>query len=166
MGFIRTLLAVVLLASSALDGQDVVPPARTILDLSNSEQIAFIRSTMELGFPANRADQMTMLIINRSALTLPLIEAKLEKALKSTPPPKSFVETASEMIAYAGDEQALRVISKLVALDENRFGRLVGATFAPLHDQVNTVAYRANLTGYRWARTRWNMRFYEVTAAK
>jgi hypothetical protein len=130
MGFIRTLLAVVLLASSALDGQDVVPPARTILDLSNSEQIAFIRSTMELGFPANRADQMTMLIINRSALTLPLIEAKLEKALKSTPPPKSFVETASEMIAYAGDEQALRVISKLVALDENRFGRLVGRTLA------------------------------------
>ena len=31
---------------------------------------------------------------------------------------------------YAGDEQALRVISKLVALDENRFGRLVGRTLA------------------------------------
>jgi hypothetical protein len=81
---------------------------------------------MALGFPMNRADQMTMLIINRSALVFPLIEGKLEEALKSDSPQTAFVETASEMIAYAGDQTALREIIKLMSLDEKRFGRLVG----------------------------------------
>ncbi len=40
------------------------------------------------------------------------------------------------------------------------------AVFVPVHDQVNTVAYRANRTGYRWARTQWNVRFYDVTEVK
>jgi len=40
------------------------------------------------------------------------------------------------------------------------------AVWVPLHDQVNTVAYRANRAGYRWARTQWNVRFYEVTEVK
>ena len=40
------------------------------------------------------------------------------------------------------------------------------AVWVPLHDQVNTIAYRANRTGYRWARTQWNVRMYEVTEAK
>lgn len=144
MGFIRVLLPAVLLVSSSVHGQDVVPPARAILDLSEGEQIAFINRTIDLGFPENRADQMTMLIINRSAITLPLIEAKLEEALKSTPPPKGFVETASEMIAYAGDEWALREISKLLAVDENRFARLVGRTFDNAGNWRNpfAVAYR------------------------
>ena len=40
------------------------------------------------------------------------------------------------------------------------------AIFVPVHDQVNTVAYRAEKTGYRWARTQWNMKFYDVEQAK
>ena len=130
--------------SAAMDGQDVIPPARTILDLGESEQIAFINKTIGLGFPENRADQMTMLIINRSAVALPLIESKLEDALKSTSTPKRLVDTATEMIAYAGDEQALRAVSKLMAVDENRFGPLVGRTLDNAGNWRNpcTVAYR------------------------
>src|ERR1035438_3319066 len=148
MGFhlIRRLLPLAVLASlsATMDGQEVIPTARAVLDLSEGEQIAFISRTMDLGFPENRADQMTMLIINRSALTLPLIEAKLEEVLKSTPTPKGFVETASEMIAYAGDERALRAVSKLVAIDENRFGRLVGRTLDNARNWRNPfgVVYR------------------------
>src|SRR5947209_17225610 len=33
--------------------------------------------------------------------------------------------------------------------------------FRSIHDQVNTVAYRANRTGYAWARTRWCILFKE-----
>jgi peptide/nickel transport system substrate-binding protein len=40
------------------------------------------------------------------------------------------------------------------------------AVFVPVHDQVNAVAYRAEKTGYRWARTRWNVKFYDVEWAK
>lgn len=143
---VRWLLLVVVVASfsATMDGQEAIPPARTILELGESEQIAFINRTMDLGFPENRADQMTMLVINRSAITLPLIEAKLEEALKSTSTPKGFVDTASEMIAYAGDEQSLRAVGKLMAIDERRFGHLVGRALDNAGNWRNpfAVAYR------------------------
>ena len=149
---VRRLLPIVVVASfsTTMDGQEVIPPARTILDIGESEQIAFINKTMELGFPENRADQMTMLSINRSAITLPLIEAKLEEALKSTSTPTGFVDTASEMIAYAGDEQSLRAISKLMAIDERKFGPLVGRTLDNAGNWRNpfTVAYRGLEMGH------------------
>jgi hypothetical protein len=99
---------------------------------------------MDLGFPSDRADQMTMLIINRSALALPLIEERLEADLRSQPPSPSFIETASEMIAYAGDEHALRAIGKLIAIDEVRFAPLVGRALTHAMNWRNplTVAYR------------------------
>jgi hypothetical protein len=152
MGFlIRRLWPILALASfsATMNGQEVTPSAWTILNLDEGEQIAFINRTMDLGFPESRADQMTMLIINRSALTLPLIEAKLEEALKSTSTLKSFVDTASEMIAYAGDEQALRSVSKLIAVDETRFGPLVGRTLDNAGNWRNplTVAYKGLTLG-------------------
>lgn len=126
------------------DKRDSRLSARNILDRSYAEQTAFITATIEQGFPEDRADQMTMLIINRSALTIPLIEGKLEQALIASSPSKRFVDIASEMIAYAGDEEALRAIGKLIELDETRFGQLVGRT---LDNSVHfrnpfTIAYR------------------------
>jgi hypothetical protein len=143
---IRRLLPmlVVVSMSATMHAQESLPSARTILDLAESEQIVFIQKTIELRFPENRADQMTMLIINRSAITLPMIEAKLEEALNSPPASKDLVETASEMIAYAGDEQALRSIGKLLAVDAGRFGPLVRRTLENASNWRNpfTVAYR------------------------
>lgn len=40
------------------------------------------------------------------------------------------------------------------------------AVWFPIHNQVNPIAYRANRTGYRFARAQWNVRFYEVDEAK
>jgi peptide/nickel transport system substrate-binding protein len=40
------------------------------------------------------------------------------------------------------------------------------AIWFPMHDQVQTIAYSAKYKGFRFARTNWNVRFYEVTAAK
>ena len=39
------------------------------------------------------------------------------------------------------------------------------ALWFPLHNQVQTVAWRANRSGYRFARAQWIMRFYEVQEA-
>jgi len=36
------------------------------------------------------------------------------------------------------------------------------AVWVPVHDQVNSIAYRAEHSGYRFARTRWNVKFYDV----
>ena len=143
---VRRLLPIVVVVSlsTTMDGQEGIPPARTILDSAEGQQIAFINQTMELGFPENRADQMTMLIINRSALALPLIESKLEEALKSTSSSKSFIDTATEMIAYAGDEQSLRAAGKLMAIDVKIFGPLVERTLDNAGNWRNpfTVAYQ------------------------
>ena len=121
-----------------------VPPAREILALSEAEQTKFVNATAEAGFPADRADQMTMLIINRSGLVLPQLERRVEVELRSESPSNDLIATATEMIAYAGDEQALREIGKLMAIDYDRFGRLVGRTLDnALHFRNPfTVAYR------------------------
>lgn len=74
-------------------------PARKILELTDAEQIQFIRTALEQGLPEGSADQMTMLVINRSSITLPLIEGKIEQVLKEPSPPQMFIDTAAELIA-------------------------------------------------------------------
>jgi len=120
-------------------------PARKILELTDVEQIQFVRSTLEEGLPESRADRMTMLTINRSTITLPLIEESIEQALKLEPPSQKFVEVAAELIAYAGDENALNAIVKLVRIDKSRFARLVGRALTHSANWRNpfTLAYRS-----------------------
>jgi hypothetical protein len=118
-------------------------PARKILELTDAEQVQFIEASLEEGLPESRADQTTMLVINRSSITLPLIEEKIEEALKQPSPPQGFVDTAAELIAYAGDEQALNSIVKLISIDETRFSRLVGRALTHSANWRNpfTLAY-------------------------
>jgi hypothetical protein len=108
--------------------QESLPTARGILQLSETAQIEFVNRTMDLAFPDDRGDQMTMLIINHSSLVLPLIEGKIEDHLRAASSTERFIDIASEMIAYAGDQESLRAISKLITLDESRFVPLVKRT--------------------------------------
>lgn len=105
-----------------------VPSARAILDAPEKDQVQFVSEAVEAGFPDDRADQLTMLVLNRSALVLPMLEQRIETELLSQSPSKSFIETASEMIGYAGDVQSLLAVRKLMQIDETRFGRLVART--------------------------------------
>jgi hypothetical protein len=125
------------------------PAARAILDRPESEQVRFVNQAIEAGLPAERAGGMTMLILNRSALVLPLLERRVEAELRSRTPSKEFIGTATEMIAYAGDEQALRAVSRLMSIDEGRFGVLVGRTLDNASSFRNpfTVAYRGCAIG-------------------
>lgn len=136
--FLSTVLSTISAQSRAAE------PARKILELTEDEQLQFIKAALDEGLPDNRADQMTMLVINRSALTLPLIEAKVEEVLRLQSPPQRFVATASELIAYAGNEQSLKAIAKLITLDEKRFSPLVGRALTHSANWRNpfTVAYR------------------------
>ena len=83
-------------------------------------------------------DTFGTLVRRRQAVSLPLIEKKIEQVIASASPsdcftdksvdPQKFVALAAIVIAYEGDELALREVSKLVRLDEQRFGPLVGRT--------------------------------------
>jgi hypothetical protein len=79
--------------------------------------------------------EITMLILNKSSVALPLIEQKIEEVLRSRSPsecfsdrsvdPQRFVGFAAAAITEAGDVESLKQASKLIKLDEKRFGPLV-----------------------------------------
>jgi hypothetical protein len=145
MGFSRPLwntAVLLILLAGPLGAQ--VPSARHILELSESEQAKFVNETIDAGFPDGSADQMTMLIINRSALVLPLLERRVVVELRSQSPSKDVIATATEMIAYAGNDHAFQTISRLIAIDADRFGPLVERTLDNAMDFRNpfTLAYR------------------------
>lgn len=135
-------IAVLLLSSLGLIRAQV-PQARAIVELTETEQSRFVTETIAAGFPDDRADQLTMLVLNRSALVLPLLERRVEDEFRAQSPSKELIGIVTEMIAYAGDEQALREASKLIALDGQSFGRLVGRTLDNALDFRNpfVVAY-------------------------
>jgi len=145
-------------ASMALAQQqpaaDQEPLARRILRMSEADQIAYISMDLDQGMPVDLYDPLGMLVLNRSSLVLPMLEKKIEGVLRSPNPldcftdktvnPQKFVDLAAWTIPNAGDEQALRELSKLIAIDEKRFGMLVNLALlnAEIRRNPFAVAYR------------------------
>jgi hypothetical protein len=105
-----------------------VEGASSVLQIADAEQTAFVKSVLDEQFPFTQGDKFSILLINRSELVVPLVESKIEQELRSAARSEPFINLASAMISYAGDEQALRAISKLVHIDETRFAPLIGRT--------------------------------------
>src|ERR1035441_3441230 len=147
----------VCVAQTAKDAETV----KNILQVSGAEQVEFVNSVLEQHFPENEGDRFSLLLVNRSALVVPLIESKIETELGSHSRSERFIELASAMIAYAGDEQSVRAISNLIRIDERRFGTFIGRTLDNAGKWRNPfgVAYQAldlgdsTVTGYTttWA---------------
>lgn len=141
MGYkLATAFFLVLFVTSAA-AQD----AKSVLSLNDGEIRSFVQTTLDQGFPESRADQMTMLVLNKSAVVVPLLETRIEEWLNLPAPPQRTIDIAVEMIAYAGNEQSIRAVGKLSLLDNKRFGKLVGRTLDNAMNYGNpfTVAYRA-----------------------
>ena len=102
--------------------------AKNILKVSEVEQIEFVRLVLNQHFPEKEGDRFSFLLINRSELVIPLLESSVENELRRSPRSERFIDLASAMISYAGDEQALRAINQLITIDEKRFVPLVGRT--------------------------------------
>jgi hypothetical protein len=119
--------------------------AKGVLRLSDTEQRLFVNSILDASFPEDEGDKFALLLVNRSAFVVPMLESRVEQELKQSPRSARLVELASAMIAYAGDEQSLRAVGKLIAIDENRFGPLVERTLDNAGNWRNPfdVAYRS-----------------------
>lgn len=153
---IRGLILIALGAAFALPlaaAQD--PPARAVLDLTEAQQKEFIVSYLNRGMPSGGAgDAFTMLVLNRSSMTIPMIEHKIEEVLDSASPsklfldkgvdPTMFVATAASAIAYAGNIDALKATASLMRKDKKQFAHLVSDA---LYSSLNlrnpmTVSYQ------------------------
>ena len=71
-------------------------------------------------------------------------QSPLDCFTDKTVEPQKFVDLAAMIIADAGDEYALKEISKLIAVDEKRFGTLVRVTLTAAQGRGNpfVVTYR------------------------
>ena len=99
-------------------------------------------------------DALALLVLNKSAVALPILEKEIEEILHSastkelfdspSADPQKVVNTAAAMIEYAGDEQSLLAASKLMKIDAHRFGGMVYVTLLHAGTLRNpfTVAYR------------------------
>jgi hypothetical protein len=134
-------LALLCLAALAKDGsaQELASHARELRNIaqwSEADQTAWLFSMLDRGMPPN--DYYSVLLRTHSDLAVSIIEKKIEQVLKSDSPatcfsertvdPKLFVAEAAGEIAYAADENAFRATSRLMKIDEQRFGRFVEST--------------------------------------
>jgi hypothetical protein len=134
---------------------------RRMLDATVAEQTAWIKSDLERGMPPVDPDGgiISRLILNRSDVTLPLIEEKIEEVLRSPTPsdsftdksvnPAKFVDFAALAISEAGNARSLKEVGKLLKIDEKRFGYLVDHTLVKAGGYRNpfTVAYEGFAIG-------------------
>jgi hypothetical protein len=142
---------VALYSHAALHAQEAESLPLRILKWSQADQVVWLKSYLADGMPVG--DELTMLVLNKSSIVLPVLEQEIEDILHSQFPrqlfsnlaadPERVVGLARAMIEYAGDTQSLKEASKLMRLDEHRFANVVYNTL--LHAGANrnpfTVAY-------------------------
>src|ERR1035441_1620768 len=67
----------VLLSVRIGSSQEAAPePAKSVLLFSEAEQRQFVNSVLNAGFPEKEGDKFSLLLVNRSALVLPLLESR------------------------------------------------------------------------------------------
>jgi hypothetical protein len=151
-----------------------------ILKWSGADQTSWINATLDKGLPPELGDVLGALIVGRSSLTLPLIEQRVEQVLHAKSPsecftdrsvnPEKFAYLAADSIAYAGNDEAMRQVAKLIKLDRKRFDDLVVHTLMATENRGNPenkgnpyiVAYHGLEIGeplvdervYAWAQAR------------
>jgi hypothetical protein len=123
-------------------------PLRRLLQASEAEQVAWINSYLRAGMPPS--DEFGPLAGSKPDIVLPLLERKIEEVLRSpsspdnfndrSVDPQRFVALAASAIVYRGNVQSLRQASKLIKLDEKRFGYLVDRTLWQARDFGNPFA--------------------------
>jgi hypothetical protein len=128
-----------------------------LLKASEAEQTSWIDSHLRAGMPPS--DEFIMLILNKSSVTLPRIEQKIEEVLRSPSPsecfsvgsvdPQEFVHRAALAIVEAGNEEALKQAGKLIRIDDKQFGWMVGRIFLKARSLRNpfVVAYHGFESG-------------------
>jgi len=128
-----------------------IPTSREIVQYSPAQAEALIQETIDQKFTPVLVDRLAVLLINRPAEFVPRIAAYIGSQYRLDPSAREerLISTAASLVAYTGDESALRVVEELIALDRERFTPLVQSTLNNAQSWRNPydVAYRAAETG-------------------
>jgi len=129
-------LAILAIAASAALAQAPSSEVARLLKLSDAEQKAYVNSAFDHGLPQASVDSVTSLIRARSAVLAPVLGDRIVEALKSKSPidcftdktvePAAAIMAAASAIAYAADANALKELARFLAIDDRKFGWLVG----------------------------------------
>ena len=135
MQLTKSLAFLVVVAGAAMAQLHSSEVAR-LLKLSDAEQKAYVNSEFDHGLPQASVDSVTSLIRARSATLAPVLGDRVVEALKSKTPidcfsdktvePSSALIAAASAIAYAADGNALKELARILAVDDRRYGWLVG----------------------------------------
>jgi hypothetical protein len=129
-----TIVVAALAAGSLLFGQEEETSTTRLLKSSEADQIAYLNDYIAEGM-TTPTDDAQILVLNKPSLFAPMLEQKVEEILHSRPPerwfknpsanPERVVDLLAAMIAYRGEGIALQQASKLMKIDEHRFGSMV-----------------------------------------
>ncbi len=142
----RFLIPAIVAAALVAPAQEI-PTSHEIVQYSPEQADALIREVIDQEFSPVLVDRLAVLLINRPAEVVPKLAGYI-RAQYGLPEPEReerTVRTASSLVAYAGDETALRAVEELIALDRDRFTPLVQSTLNNAQSWRNPydVAYRA-----------------------
>lgn len=129
-------LPAALLAALAQQRADDGNPLDKFLHLSDSDAIIYMNTAFDHGMAPEFTAGLPAILRRHSAAVLPILERRIEEALRSPNPLDAFsdktvdarmaITTAAASIAFPENEYSLKEISKLLAIDDQRFGWLVG----------------------------------------
>ena len=128
-------LAVVLSAGlvvvpTAIIAQQSAQPdrIRKLYEMNDASTREYVRGLLDSGLPGDKADELILLTLNRSAIVVPELAARLEAVLANPAPSAKFVYALADILAYAGNEDALDSLIRLCQADSAKFGYFVRRT--------------------------------------
>jgi hypothetical protein len=92
--------------------------------MTHDEQLTFLKLALDRGIPADMADRVGLIVLNREEEALPILIDRIQRLMAVSTPSDRALTLMAGMVAYPGNERAMQGIVQLCSLDLNRFGFL------------------------------------------
>lgn len=146
--FFRMIFAVVLCATlfSVIEtGAPQSLPQIHPRTVSDSETRDYVQVAIALGLPSEEQDILAFLALNKSYIVVPAIKQRIGKLMKEQRASGELFHKLADILAYAGNEDALQALSELGNNSPSIYGEVVERVFDYSSSRQNPfdLVYRA-----------------------